>query len=371
FLLRHPALVAFIGFHLKGYHPHFGFDPEVTVPTSRHLRRRLQEIQNRHLKLLLYNTVRSLKELGLVNDEVIMDTTEIIARVKENNPKQFVSNRYNKNKIPNGNPDSRLGIKPSTNKSKDGKTKLRYFWGFKNGAAFQETKHGIITLNEETKAANTADVNFFFPLIKPIKDTLRITIKTFIADAAFDAWYVYHFVTKGKGTAFIPINTRGHKILQHGYGPNGRPLCPDNREMANAGTWFDKKRGYRRQKYICPLIDPHTGKRKQNQTCRCDHPKWQKKGCYKYINLDDPENSRFAIDRESCLFKRTYKKRTIAERGFSIIKNYKLEDPIFRNEDSIANLYTIAYSLMNAKVILKAKEESLPQEEALLQETAA
>jgi hypothetical protein len=35
-----------------------------------------------------------------------------------------------------------------------------------------------------------------------------------------------------------------------------------------------------------------------------------------------------------------------------------LKKPIYRNLNSIANIYTLAYSLMNAKVILKAKQET-------------
>jgi hypothetical protein len=358
FLLLHPALVVFIGFKLKGYHPIFGFNPNITVPSDRHLRRKLQLIQNSSLKLLLYDTVNSLKQLGLLTGKVAMDAAEIIAQVKENNPKQFVSNRFNKHNIPQGNKDARLGLKPSSNKNQNGKAILRPFWGFKSHAVFQQTRLGVVNLNELTTPANIPDVKAFLPVIKPITNTLLITIKTFLADAAYDAWYVYQYIAKQGGLAFIPLNTRGHKTLKHSFGKNGRPLCPDNREMADGGAWFDKQKQHRRQKYICPLINPKTGKRKPGQKCRCNHPNWLKKGCTKYINLDDVDNARFRIDRESKLFKQTYKDRTLAERGFSILKDYGIEKPIYRNLNSIANIYTLAYSLMNAKVILQAKQET-------------
>ncbi|MEW6619227.1 MAG: transposase, partial [bacterium] len=232
------------------------------------------------------------------------------------------------------------------------------FWGFKSHAAFQQTQFGVVNINEQTTPGNTPDVKAFFSVIKPITNTLNLTIKTFLADAAYDAWYVYQYIAKGGGVAFIPLNTRGHKILQHSFGKNGRLLCQDNREMDNGGAWFDKQKQHRRQKFICPLINPKTGKRKPGQKCRCNHPNWQKKGCTQYINLDDVENARFAIDRESKLFKQTYKHRTLAERGFSILKDYAIEKPISRNLNSIANIYTLAYALMNAKVILQAKEKT-------------
>lgn len=359
FLINHPPLIVFLGFKLKGSHPYFGFDPKITIPSDRHLRRKLASIQNSSLKLLLHDTVNSLHQLGILTDEVALDAAEIIAKVKENNPKQFVRSRFNKNNIPQGNKDARLGVKPSSNKDKKGKVILRFFWGFKSHAAFQETAFGVIALNEHTTPAHIPDVKAFFTVIKPITETLHLTIKTFLADAAYDAWYVYQYIAQLGALAFIPLNTRGHKILQNSFGKNGRPLCPDNREMTNAGGWFDKQKQHHRQKYICPLINPKTNKRKPGQTCRCNHPNWQKKGCYKYINLDLPDNARFAIDRESKLFKETYKDRTLAERGFSILKDYNIEEPIFRNLNSIANIYTLAYCLMNAKVILKAKEETL------------
>jgi len=46
FLLKHPALVIFLGFKLKGISTNlpFGFDIQDTVPSARHLRRKLQEI---------------------------------------------------------------------------------------------------------------------------------------------------------------------------------------------------------------------------------------------------------------------------------------------------------------------------------------
>ncbi len=88
------------------------------------------------------------------------------------------------------------------------------------------------------------------------------------------------------------------------------------------------------------------------------------------INLDDPDNLRFAIDRQSREFKGVYKQRTQAERGFSILKSYGIETPIQRNINSVSNLATLAYCLMNAKVIMKAEEQlthqsALPQSHTL------
>jgi hypothetical protein len=373
FLVRHPALVVFLGFQLKGFSHDlpFGFHIEKTVPSARHLRRKLQEINNSHLKLLLYDTIIRLQKLELLDGIAAMDTKEILAFVKENNPKQYVKDRYKKDKIPCGDKTCALGAKPSSNKDANGKKKPRYFWGYKSGAIFSQTQHGLVCLSECTSPAAKADVKFFFPLILPLA-LLGIDVKVFLADAAFDAWYVYAVADILGAKAYIPINTRGHERLKQEFGPNGRPVCQKGLEMDNGGKWFDKQKGYHRQKATCPLVNPRTGKRKKkkHENTDCETLKSKPKGCSRVINLDDPDNLRFAIDRQSKEFKDIYKQRTQAERGFSILKHYGIETPIQRNINSVSNLATLAYCLMNAKVIMKAERDlacqsALPQNHTL------
>jgi hypothetical protein len=372
FLLKHPALVIFLEFKLKGISPNlpFGFDIQETVPSARHLRRKLQETQNSHLKLLLYDTIHNLQKLELLNGIAAMDTKEILAYVKENNPKQYVKDRFKKDNIPPGDETCALGAKPSSNKDENGKKKPRYFWGYKSGAIFSQTEYGLACLSEDTSPANKADVKFFFPLLLPLV-LLGTDVKVFLADAAFDAWYVYAAIDALDAKAYIPINTRGHDTQKMEFGPNGRPVCQKGLEMDNGGKWFDKQKGYHRLKATCPLTNPKTGKRKKKHAkTSCEILDSKPKGCSRVINLDDSNNLRFAIDRKSREFKGAYKQRTQAERGFSILKSYGIETPIQRNINSVSNLATLAYCLMNAKVIIKAEKELtcqslLPQNQTL------
>lgn len=372
FLVRHPALVVFLGFQLKGisHDLPFGFHIQETVPSARHLRRKLQEFHNSHLKLLLYDTIIRLQKLELLDGIAAMDTKEILAYVKENNPKQYVKDRYKKDNIPCGDKTCALGAKPSSNKDENGKKKPRYFWGYKSGTIFSQTEYGLACLSENTSPAAKADVRFFFPLLLPLV-LLGIDVKVFLADAAFDAWYVYAAIDALGAKAYIPINTRGHDILKQEFGPNGRPVCQKGLEMDNGGKWFDKQKGYHRMKATCPLVNPATGKRKKkHENISCEILDSKPKGCSKVMNLDDPSNLRFAIDRQSREFKKVYKQRTQAERGFSIFKNYGMETPIQRNINSVSNLSTLAYCLMNAKVIIKAEkvltcQPALPQNHEL------
>jgi hypothetical protein len=74
---------------------------------------------------------------------------------------------------------------------------------------------------------------------------------------------------------------------------------------------------------------PKTGKRKKkHNNTDCEILNSKPKGCTRVMNLDDPDNLRFAMDRESREFKEIYKQRTQAERGFSILKGYGIETPI-------------------------------------------
>ncbi len=265
FLLKHPALVLFLGFKVKGISRDlpFGFDIQETVPSARHLRRKLQEMDNSCPKLLLYDTIVNIQDLRLLNGTVSIDTKEIMAYVKENNPKQYVKDRYKKDNIPPGDKTCALGAKPSSNKDENGKKKPRYFWGYKSGAIFSQTEHGLVCLSEDTSPAAKADVKFFFPLILPLV-LLGIDVKVFLADAAFDAWYVYVAIDQLGAKAYIPINTRGHTILKQEFGPNGRPICQKGLEMSNGGKWFDKQKGYHRQKATCPLVNTQQGSGRRN-----------------------------------------------------------------------------------------------------------
>ena len=118
-------------------------------------------------------------------------------------------------------------------------------------------------------------------------------------------------------------------------------------------------------------MNPTTGKRKKKHTnINCEILDSKPRGCSRVINLDDPDNLRFAIDRQSREFKDVYKQRTQAERGFSTLKNYGIETPVQRNVNSVSNLATLAYCLMNAKVIMKAEKmltcpSALPQNHTL------
>jgi hypothetical protein len=332
FLLDHPALILSIGFRPKEHCTHQARSPqawEQIIPSDRYLREKIQGMDHAFFKTLLAQTIQNIKQAHLLDGTVACDVKEIWAHVQQNNPKHFVKERWNKEVLPTGNPDARLGAKPSSNKDPQGKPLPRLFWGFKSAIFAASTRFGLVILAESTKPADTGDVSFFGPLLNEFK-AYGLKASIFLADAAFDAWYVYRDIATQKGKAYIPLNTRGHNTLQHAYSQNGKLLCPAGLEMKSGGSWFDKQKGYRRKKWICPH-KPHAQV--------CPHAHGKPNGCTRVINLDD--HHRFELNRSSPHFKKTYKARTLAERAFSRFQDYGRSITYQRNLNTVRNLDTL------------------------------
>jgi hypothetical protein len=97
FLVKHPALVLRLGFRpvIDPTQP-WGFGVKRTVPSARHLRRKLQTFDNSQLQSILGGTVTDLEdEIPDLAESVAMDVKHIYAWVKENNPRQYVKERFN------------------------------------------------------------------------------------------------------------------------------------------------------------------------------------------------------------------------------------------------------------------------------------
>jgi hypothetical protein len=362
FLVERPALVVFMGFVLKGYTPQYGFDPEHTVVSAHQFSQKLRTAKENQAKGLFNQTVHSLKELGVLTGEVSCDTAEIWAPVKENNPKQFVKDRWDKDNIPKAAPSARLGVKPTHQKDpKTGKKKVRYYWGWKSAILAEKNRHfGVeVCVAEDTTGANTADVTFALPLTKDYRQQTHLFIRRFIADAAFDAWYVYQDIYGNQddpqhGQAYIPLNLRGHQPKPTQFGLHGGVIAPCTKEMKPESSWLDKAKGHHRRRDQCPYTQ--TQRKKGTVSCPCHHPQFlSKKGCTKTINLDDPGQLRFALNRDSSHFKCIFKERTSSERLFAHADQAAIEHPNITDGHAVAQLNTLTYTLINLKAILKVQ----------------
>jgi hypothetical protein len=353
FLVEHPLLILELGFHLVPDSTHlYGFDIEQSVPGQRWLRHKQQTMDNQLLQALLRSTVHALQaEIPGLGSTVAFDVKHIYAWVEQNNPKAYVSERYNPAHQPLGDPDCRLGVKRSTNQEcPDGSTRERkeYVWGYGTGvAAATDPTYGDVVLAEYTQPFNEVDSTYYHPLYEQSVTSLGTPPTNVTADAAFDAWHIYQTCAEHGGTAAIPLNTRGHAHPQRDS--DGVPRCPSGLRM-DASYEYEHTEGYRAQLYRCPLLFPEvTGE-------RCEHEQFEKgPGCVKHINIELGGQMRVMLDREGESYKALYRQRTAAERINSQAKAYGIERPMVRNGCSVGNLNTLTYIVINAQALQRAR----------------
>jgi hypothetical protein len=353
FLVKHPLLVLEIGFQpvLDNSQP-YGFDVEETVPCDRWLRQKQRTLDNKILQALFRETVHQLQvEIPKLGQTVVIDTKHIYAWVKENNPREFITGRFDPNRQPTGDPDCRLGVKRSSNQDEvdDAPAKVvkEYLWGYGTGLlAATYPEYGDVVLAEYTLPFNEADSTYFAPLYERLVETTGFLPENFAGDAAFDAWHIYQPFAEVGGMAAIPLNLRGH--AQPKLGPGGYHLCPRDLEMAPSYQ-FNHGEGYRAQLLRCPKLFP------LQPTATCDHPQFGKGGCIKQINIEAGGWMRVQLDRQSEAYKQLYKKRTASERINSQAKALGIERPKVRNGDSVVNLNTLTYIVINARALQRVR----------------
>lgn len=365
FLVKHPALVLSLGFRpVEDLAQPFGFNVEQTVPCDRHLRRKLQTFDNTLLQRLLGGTVATLKgEIPDAGDSVAMDVKHIYAWVRENNPREHISHRFDPARQPHGDPDCKLGVKESHNQGqpvappaesavKPKTEQKEYLWGYGTGVTTaRDATYGEFVVAEETRTFEQHDSRYFFSLMAPTETRLGHGPKRFTADAAFDAWYIYEHIHTAGGKAYIAFNSHGFAYPT--FGPNGQPLCPDGREMVRQYQYYDATRGYRAEVDKCPLL---CGANPSTENCRIQHPQFIKGiGCVKYRNIELGAQLRIQLDRHSDEYDLAYDDRTAAERINSQAKGLGIERPRLRRISGVRNQNTLTYIIINLKAIQRVR----------------
>ena len=353
FLCKHPLLIIELGFHLTlDTTAAYGFDVERTLPSRFWLGEKVRTLDPALLQSLLASTVHALQaEIPGLGETVAFDVKHIYAWVKENNARAYVSERFDKTRIPVGDPDCTLGVKRSTNQEQpDGSTKEKkeYVWGYGSGVTAATTPdYGDVVLAEYTQAFNQGDVTYFEPLYQRASLALGHFPTHITADAAFDAWDVYQKSALHGGIAAIPKNQHGHPTFPRD--PDGVPRCPKGLRMFPTFP-FAHTRGYQALRYRCPLLLPTpTGE------C-CDHAQFLKGcGCVKNINNEKGGHMRITLDRTSPLYQAIYRQRTSCERINSQAKELGIERPRVRNRRSVERLNTLTYLIINVRALQRAK----------------
>jgi hypothetical protein len=386
FLIEHPALVWVLGFLLVPSDQfEYGFDVNASLSSPRHFGRVLRTLPNAALQFLLDGTVRQLQtELPpniVLGDADSLDTTHIIAWVKENNLKAYVKDRYDKDKQPKGDPDCRLGCKRKHNVGADAVASSQtapptprtdavpaksievgeYYWGYASGVvATKVPDWGEFVLAELTQAFDHSDDSYFFPLMRATERRLGRRPKFGALDMAYDTFYVYEYFYQAGGFAAVSLSERGH--IKRQFDEAGLPLCPAGLPMPLKNTYLCHTTliEHERGRYACPLQFPQPraeGPLAATQACPCADPHWDKGGCLVTMPTSIGARIRYQLDRNSETFKVIYKQRTATERINSQAKELGIERPKLRNGAAITNLNTLIYVLINLRAVHRVRAQ--------------
>ncbi|GCE10929.1 hypothetical protein KTT_07880 [Tengunoibacter tsumagoiensis] len=354
FLSNHPLLILDFGFELVlDPHAPYGFDVEKTLPSRQWIGEKLRTLDRSLLQDLLASTVAALdREIPGLGETVAFDVKHMYAWVKENNPRVFSKESHDKHHRPAGDPDCRLGVKRSTNQEQpDGSTKEKkeVLWGYGSGVAAATTPtYGDVILAEHTLPFNEGDVTYFEPLYQQTVAALGRYPTNSTADAAYDAWYVYQKAALHGGIAAIPKMKHGDTVFVPGTA--GVPLCPKGLQM-HPTYQYAHTYGYRAQLYRCPLSFPSVVER-----ATCDHAQFPvAKGCKKSVNIEPGGLMRITLDRTTPLYRAIHNQRTSCERINSQAKELGIERPKVRNAQSVKNLNTLTYIVINVRTLSRAK----------------
>ena len=364
FLCEHPGLIWALGFPLitDRQQPH-GFDANASLPSHRHLTKKLAQLPNEVLQALLDAQVATLKSHfgGEVGRVIAIDTKHILAWVKENNPKAYPDKDENGQPVdrskqqPAGDKDCKLGCKRRRNQvtpTKEGKpltekgTIGEYYWGYASGVvATKVADVGEFVLAECTQTFDLTDISYFFPLMEQVEARLGFRPPFATADAAFDAFYIYDYFHQpdGNGFAAIPLRQMKHGIRQ--FDENGLPLCEAGLAMPLKNSYTNRTSmvQHMRGRYVCPLLYPET----TGESCPIAHKSWSTGGCLLTIPTSAGARIRYQLDRESDAYQNVFRQRTAVERIFSQAVNLGIERPKLRNQAAITNLNTLTYLLIN------------------------
>jgi hypothetical protein len=360
FLVEHPLLVLELGFRpVLDSNQLYGFDVERTVPGARWLRHQQRTLDPAILQALLHATVQALQQaIPDLGTTVAIDVKHIYAWVAANNPKAYVTDRYDPARQPTGDPDCRLGVKRSANQERADGTTIeckQYLWGYGTGIATAlDPQYGDVVLAEVTLPFNEVDVTYYTPVYEQLTQMLGHPPTNVTADAAFDAWYVYDRCAAQGGVAAVPLNLRGHAPPDRLE--DGTPRCPTGQAMVPSYR-FAHTQGYQAQIFRCPLLHP------QPTGATCAHEQFAKGGgCIKYLNISAGGRQRVELDRTSAEYAALYRQRTSAERINSQATAWGIERPKVRNRQAVHNLNTLTYIVINVQGLQRGRAVQAQQQ---------
>lgn len=301
----------------------------------------LKDTSNQTLQIVRENLIKELINLGQIKGQYIAaDSCPIKANVKENNLKTTAFNRFDKTRIPKGDPDARLGayvVFPD-------KKKVQYFWGYRNHILTDAVTE--LPIAEATEPANVYEQHLIIPQLKYVKESFNLAIEAVLGDSVFDSYNIIEFIVKNlKAKPIIPKNPRRSKNPDIKLSRKGIPVCIAGFEMASRGKYYDKEQNRLRHKFVCPIKESKKFARKVGWFCPWNHPKFfnNRYGCTTNLRIDVDTSIRQNIDYGSQTFKKLYNLRSSVERIFSRLLSILMQKTSVKGLEATRNVCTIAH----------------------------
>jgi len=180
----------------------FGFHP-LHLPCVENFSAFLGDTENRIFQRVRDSLISKLIEIKEIKGtHLTFDSSNIPAKVKENNLKTSIKDRFDKTKRPKGDPESRLSI--MVHFPKPFQKEFKFFWGYRNFVLSDALSE--LPILEETRAANVVDSKVIIPQLELAKDRFDLNICGVIADAGLDSAKVLSFcVTRGGSLSYHSI----------------------------------------------------------------------------------------------------------------------------------------------------------------------
>jgi len=331
-----------------------GFNILKPLPSAERFSEFLRNKDNNALQKIRIQLVHELISMGCIRGNYLsIDSCPQLAKVKENNLKTNVKDRFNKERILKGDPDARLGIMVTFSKSKK---EISYFWGYRNHVVIDAKEE--LPLWEATKPANVQDSVMFIPIFDLIQKAFHFDIDAVMADGIYDSASILNYIIDTlKAKPRIARNPRNTKDPpERKFSKAGNPFCDAQLEMLARGTFYDKVQNRWRRKWVCPIYHSKKIARKFF-VCPVFHPKFfTQKGCYAYVRVD--EDIRNQIDYGSHSFKKDFNMRTGSERVFSRLLSICMQNAPVIGFKATANHVTIAHITVLLVAVTAVKSNS-------------
>jgi len=315
-----------------------GLDPLGDIPSVERFSDWLRSTPNASLQDIRIRLLQTLfAERAFTGRILALDSCPIPSPVRENNLKTAVRDRFNKRRLPPGDPTARLGV--LTSFAHGNSRKVVYFWGYRHHVVVDtETE---LPLWEQTEPADRKDSPLAVPLLRALLRRIALPVEAVCADWAYDADALLKFTVDE-----LHAQPVGAPHPRRHANPDFRVqgaavVCPANLDMFRRGKMTPRRTGISYIQFSCPI---HYDRSLQQRflVCPAAHPKFfQQKGCNYLLRLSPNIRSQIPYGSES--FQQLYRERTAVERVFSRLLTIAMQDLPTRGLDSARNLSTIAH----------------------------